>query len=150
MRQTWVSYIMHQTSCRINNKNPCVWLLWHWSSRGQLALCNFLSSTDRVKISVKEAIQNGFLFLYIPHLKITYSLSIVSKLSRKSAFSPRRSPWRLIVLVRSLRSAWLDTAWLVKSMTYFNLIGYIGGCVREFQRSKYKFSTRPKTLELTG
>ena len=52
------------------NESPCAWLLWHWSSRGQLALCNprsrsaecVLSSTDRVKISVKEAIQNGFLF----------------------------------------------------------------------------------------
>ena len=33
------------------------------------------------------------------------------------------SPWRLIVLVRSLRSARLDAAWLVKSVTYFNLIG---------------------------
>ena len=22
------------------NKNPCAWLLWHWSSLGQLALCN--------------------------------------------------------------------------------------------------------------
>ena len=54
----------------VYNKNPCVWLLWHWSSRGQFALSNplgltaswVLSSTDRVKISVKEAIQNGFLF----------------------------------------------------------------------------------------
>ena len=53
------------------NKNPCAWLLWHWSSRGQLALCTLalgltascvLSSTDRVKISVKEAIQNGVCF----------------------------------------------------------------------------------------
>ena len=44
----------------------------------------------------------------------------------------------------------IDTAWLVKSATYFNLIGWIGGCVREFQRSKYKFSSHPKTLELTG
>ena len=42
-----------------------------WSSRGLLALCNprgrqaewVLSSTDFVKISVKEAIQIGFLFL---------------------------------------------------------------------------------------
>ena len=24
----------------IYNKNPCAWLLWHWSSRGQLTLCN--------------------------------------------------------------------------------------------------------------
>ena len=22
------------------NENPCAWLLWHWSSRGQLTLCN--------------------------------------------------------------------------------------------------------------
>ena len=50
---------------------PCAWLLWNWSSRGQLALCNprgrqaewVLSSTDRMKISVKKAIQNGFSFL---------------------------------------------------------------------------------------
>ena len=53
-------------------------------------------------------------------------------------------------MVRSLRSAWLDTARLVKSETYFNMIGQIGGCVREFQRSKYKFYSHPKTLELTG
>ena len=50
----------------------------------------------------------------------------------------------------ALRSAWLDTAWLVKCVAYFVLIGLIGGCVREFQRSKYKFSSHPKTLEITG
>ena len=57
------------------------------------------------------------------NLKSKYNQLIVSKLSRKSAICPRRSPWRLIVLVRSLRSARLDNAWLVKSVTYFNLIG---------------------------
>ena len=62
-------------------------------------------------------------FVFIPHLKSKYSQLIVPKLSRKSAICPRRSPWRLIVLVRSLRSARLDTAWLVKSVAYFNLIG---------------------------
>ena len=62
-------------------------------------------------------------FVFIPHLKSRYSLLIVSKLPRKSAICPQRSTWRLIVLVRSLRSARLDTAWLIKSMTYFNLIG---------------------------
>ena len=75
---------------------------------------------------------------------------ILSKLSRKSATCPRRSPWLHIVLVRSLRSARLDTAWLVKSVTYFDLIGKIGGCVREIQRSKYKCFLIPWTLELTG
>ena len=74
------------------------------------------------------------------------SLKTVSK----SAICPRRSPWLRIVLVRSLRSARLHTAWLVKRVTYFDLIGLIGGCVREFQRSKYKFSSHPKALELTG
>ena len=64
-----------------------------------------------------------WVFVFIPHLKSKYNQLIISKLSRKSAICPRRSPWRLIVLVRSLRSARLDTAWLVKSVTYFNLIG---------------------------
>ena len=101
------------------------------------------------KISVKEAIQNGC-FVFIPHLKGKYRQLIVLKLSRKSAISPRCSPLRFIVLVRSLRSARLGSAWLVKNVTYFNLIGKIDGCVREFQRSQYKFSSHPKTLELTG
>ena len=123
---------------------------WHFATHEAVLKAEWvLSSTDRVKISVKEAIQNGFLFI-IPHLKSKCSQSIVSNLFRQSAISPRPSSWRLIVLVRSLRSSRLDTAWLVKGVTYFNLIGSIGGCVREFQRSKYKFSSHPKTLELTG
>ena len=88
-----------------------------------------------------------WVFVFIPDLKSKYSQLIISKLSRKSVICPRRSPWWFIVLARSLSSALLNTAWLVKSVTYFNLIG---GCVREFQRSKYKFSSHPKTLELTG
>ena len=71
-----------------------------------------------------------------------------SKLSQKSATCSRRSPWLRIVLVRSLRSALLATAWLVKSMTYFDLIGQIGRCGIEFQHAKYKFSSHPKALEL--
>ena len=46
-----------------------------------------------------------WVFVFIPHLKSKYSQLIVSKLSRNSAICPRRSSWRLIVLVRSLRSA---------------------------------------------
>ena len=34
---------------------------WHFATHE--AVTRVLSSTDRVKISVKEAIQNGFLFL---------------------------------------------------------------------------------------
>ena len=64
-----------------------------------------------------------WVFVFIPHFKSKYRHLIVSKLPWKSAICARRSPWRLIVLVRSLRSARLDTAWLVKSVTYFNLIG---------------------------
>ena len=52
-----------------------------------------------------------WVFVFISHLKSKYSQSIVSKLSRKSAICPKRSPWRLIVLVRSLGSARLDAAW---------------------------------------
>ena len=81
-----------------------------------------------------------WVFVFIPHLECKYSHLILSKLSLKSAICPRRSPWLRIVLVRSLRSARLDTVWLVKSVTYFDLIASINGCVREFQRSKYKFS----------
>ena len=40
-----------------------------------------------------------FVFVLIPHLKSKYSRLILSKLSRKSAICPRRSPWLLIVLV---------------------------------------------------
>ena len=86
-----------------------------------------------------------WVFVFIPHLECKYSHLILSKLSRKSTICPRRSPWLRIVLVRSLRSMRLDTAWLVKNMTYFDLIAKIGGCFREFQRSKYKFSSHPGT-----
>ena len=109
------------------NENPCAWLLWHWFSRGQLALCN-----PRGRVGSKfnwpsedqcQRSHSKWVFVFIPHLKSKYNQLIVSKLSGKSAICPRRSPWRLIVLVHSLRSARLDNAWLVKRVTYFSLIG---------------------------
>ena len=128
------------------NKNSCAWLLWHWSSQGQLALCNprgrskfNWTSEDRCQRS-----HSKWVFVFIPHLQYKYIHLILSKLSRKSPICHRRLPWLRIVLVRSLRSALLDTAWLVKSVTYFDLIG---GSVRGFQHSKYKFTSHPKTLE---
>ena len=112
------------------NENPCAWLLWHWSSRGQLALCNPPGPLGRVGSKFNwpsedqcQRSHSKWVFVFIPHLKGKNNQLIVSKLSRKSAIGPRRSPWQLIVLVRSLRSVRLDTAWLVKSVTYFNLIG---------------------------
>ena len=78
----------------------------------------------------KNTIKMGFVF--IPLLKSKHSHLNLSKLSRKSAICARRPQWLLIVLVRSLRSARLDIVWLVKSVTYFHLIGWIGGCVCEF------------------
>ena len=51
-------------------------------------------------------------------LKKTYSHLFLWKLFWKLAICPKRSPYLLIVLVRSLRSARLGTGWLVKSVTY--------------------------------
>ena len=131
-----------------------MWLLWHWSWRSQLALCKpggrvgskfNWPSEDQCQRS-----HSKWVFVFIACLECKYSHLILSKLSRKSPICPQRSPWLHIVLVRSLRTAWLDIASLVKSVTYFDPIGYIGGYVHEFRRSKYKFSSHPKTLELTG
>ena len=85
-----------------------------------------------------------WVFVFILHLKSKYSLLIVSKLSRTSAICPRRSPWRMIVLVRSLRSARLDTAWLVKSVTYFDLIAKLVGV---FVSSSVRNKNFPHTLK---
>ena len=72
------------------------------------------------------------------------------KRPRKWAICHRRSRWQLIVLVRSLTSALLDVAWLVESVTYLTWIGWIAVRGREDLRSKYDFSSHPKTLELTA
>ena len=123
------------------NKNPCVWLLWHCSSRGQLVLCNplgltaswVLSSTNRVKISVEEPIQVEFsknpfkifcLFVFIQHFKSKCSHLIPSNLSRNWAVCPRRSLWLLIVwcalsgprdwTLRDWWRAWPTLTWLIK------------------------------------
>ena len=40
--------------------------------------------------------------------------------------------------------------WTLRDWYFDLLIGLVGGCVREFQRSKYNFSSHPKTLEITG
>ena len=115
----------------VYNKNPCAWLLWHWSSVFTRSVGALQPTRPLGRVGSKfnwpsedqcQRSHSKWVFVFIPHLKIKYSQLIVSKLSRKSAICLWRSPWRLIVLC-SLRFARLDTAWLVKSVTYFNLIG---------------------------
>ena len=123
----YVLFYIWKISMLFDNKNLCAWLLWHWSSRGTLQPTRPLGRVgSKFNWPSEDQCQRShskWVFVFIPHLKSKYSQLIVSKLPRKSAICPQRSPWRLIVLVRSLRSARLDTAWLAKSVTYFNLIG---------------------------
>ena len=119
-------------------------MTWHWSSRGLVGFMFNWHSEDQCQRTHWKCL----VFFLIPHLKKQIQplnpLRTVSKVSN----CPWWSPWLLIVLVHSLRSMRLDIAWLVKSRTYFDLNGWIGGCGHGFQHSKYKFSSHPKTLEL--
>ena len=105
---------LQQNSVVYYNKNPCAWLLWHWFSWGQLARCKGRVGSKFNWQSEDQCQRNHskWVFVFIPYLKSKYSHSILSKLSRKSALCPRRS--LCTFLVRSLRSAQLNTAWLVK------------------------------------
>ena len=112
------------------NENPCAWLLWHWSSRGQLHFAiheavrpsGFLVQLTEWRSVSKSHSKWGFVF--IPHLKSKYNQLIASKLSRKSAICPRRSPWRPFVwcalsgphdwTLRDWSIAWPTLTWLAK------------------------------------
>ena len=87
----------------VYNENPCASLLWHWSSRGQLALCNGRvgSKFNWPSEGQCQRSRSKWVFVFIPHFNSKYNQVIVSKLSRKSAICSWRSPRRLIVLVRS-------------------------------------------------
>ena len=133
------------------NKNTCAWLLWHWSSRGQLALCNtlgptaswVLSSTDRVKISVKQPIQMVWCFYFTLEKQIL-----------------PLNPLKTILKVGDLSSA---IAMLAHGFGALPRVRAIGHCIigqeRDFLwpdwlnwgcgRSKYKFYLNPKTLGKT-
>ena len=124
-----------------HSRNEPSWLLWHWSSRGQLALCNGrVSYTFNWQSENQCQRINAKWILFLSHAKKA------NKTFRKSAICPRRPPCLLIILVHSLGSVRLDTAWLVRSVTNFDLIGWMGRCSHQFQRAKYKFSWQPKTL----
>ena len=79
----WVDY----------NKNPCAWLLWHWSSRGQLALCNPRGRLGRVgsKFNWPSEDQcqrsHSKWFLFISH---TWKVNIAN-LSSQNSLESRRS-----------------------------------------------------------
>ena len=66
---------------------------WHFAT-GQVVL----SSTDRVKMRVKEPIQSKnpfkmYFYCFIQHFKSQYNRLILSKLSRKTSIYSRWSPW---------------------------------------------------------
>ena len=117
------------------NENPCAWLF-----DTDLHEVSWLFATGRVASKFNwpnedqcQRSPSNWVFVLIPRLECKYSHLILSKLSWKSTICLRRSPWLRIVLVRSLRS------WLAK------LVGVsVSSSVRN------KFSSHPKTLELTG
>ena len=128
----WCSALMFSLICTwingwVCNKNPCVWLLWYWSSQGQLAVCNprgltaewvlWVELTEWTSVS-KKPFKMGFCFHPTHRMQIQPFNSL-----KNVSICPRWSPWLRIVSVRSLRSVRLDTVWLVKSVTYFDLIG---------------------------
>ena len=106
------------------NKNPCAWLFWHSSSRGNLALChqrgrlgswfNCLSE-DQCQRS-----HSKWVFVFIPPLKSKYSQIILSKLSK---FGDLSSTIAMTVYCFGALSVRLGPAWLIKTVTYFDLIG---------------------------
>ena len=88
-----------------------------------------------------------WVLVFIPHLKSKYSQLFISKPTPKSAICPRRSPWWLIVLVHSLRSARLDAKWFVKSVTFFTSLAKLVGesvssRVRDFPHTLKPWNSR--------
>ena len=77
-------------------------VVWHFATHEAEWV---LSSTNRVKKSVKEPIQNGFLFLFLLHIKL-YTMTSSTALNVSKC--PQRLPWQLIAFVRCLRSARFD------------------------------------------
>ena len=47
---------------QLYNKNPCAWLLWHWSSRGQLALSGFYVQLTEWRSVSQKPFKMGFCF----------------------------------------------------------------------------------------
>ena len=66
----WIKWLYLHSKCGIKTKTHFEWLLWHWSSLGQLnleptrpnGLLGCKVPTDLVKISVKEATHMGFYY----------------------------------------------------------------------------------------
>ena len=79
------------------DKNPCAWLLWHWSSRGQLALCNprgrqaewVLSTTGRVKFK-KQA---GFKYFKVEYLWFSRQYKQKAYTSKVDLWCRHIDPW---------------------------------------------------------
>ena len=74
-----------------------------------------VQQTHRMKLGVKDSIQNGFLFFNPTFLKRIQRLNLFHTPSKPAIC--RRLPWHVIVLVRSLMSARLNATWLVENVT---------------------------------
>ena len=78
----WIKWLYLHSKCRIKTKTHFEWLLWHWSSLGQLnleptrpnGLVGCKVPSDLVKISVKEATHMGFYYIMTQYF-CTYASS---------------------------------------------------------------------------
>ena len=116
------------------NQNRCAWLPLLWTSQGQLAPCNprgraewaewALSSTDRMRVRVKEPIQIVF-FCFYPTLKMKIQplnyLKTVSKISDLSSMIAMTAHYfGALSQVHAIGHCVIGHT--VKSVTHFDLI----------------------------
>ena len=123
--------------CGIKTKTHFEWLLWHWSSLGQLnleptrpnGLVGCKVPTDLVKISVKEATHMGF--HYITALQPTrelqtaafsYKLQLHSHPWIKVLTCPAK--WGMDLLTHSQTSTEISQT-LYKWCNYLSMLGYM-------------------------
>ena len=87
------------SATRLYSKNPCAWLPWHWSSRGQLAFCNPWGRVgSKFNWPSEDQCQRShskWVFVFIPHLTRT-TFEIVNTLDlsapHKIEFKKKPSP----------------------------------------------------------
>ena len=79
-----IKWLYLHSMCGMKTKTHFQWLLWHWSSLGQLnleptrpnGLVGYKVPTDLVKISVKEAMHMGF--YHITSWQYNYDINIMA------------------------------------------------------------------------
>ena len=61
------SFIKYHNQVIFYHKSPCLWVLWHWYSRGRLSICNPQGSTDSEDQCAST--HTKWVFVFIPYLK---------------------------------------------------------------------------------